>query len=219
AGEAALRGGADGLAAINPIKSITGVNEHTLVASPSVHGRSAIGGYSGNAVKPIALKFITELAKNEKLAGMHISGMGGIETWKDALEFMLLGAGSVQVTTAVMQYGYRIIEDLTSGLQYYLAEKGIANVREIIGQSLDTVSESTDTLERDTILFPRFETEKCIGCGRCVISCNDGGHQAIRWGEDRRPKLDGKKCVGCHLCILTCPEHAIMPAAKRIRRA
>ena len=219
AGEAALRGGADGLAAINTIKSITGVNEHTFVASPSVHGRSAIGGYSGNAVKPIALKFITELAKDEKLSGMHISGMGGIETWKDALEFMLLGAGSVQVTTAVMQYGYRIIEDLTGGLQYYLAEKGISNVREIIGQALDTVSETTDALERDTILFPRFETDKCIGCGRCVISCNDGGHQAIRWGEDRRPRLDGRKCVGCHLCILTCPEHAIVPAMKRIRRA
>ena len=118
-----------------------------------------------------------------------------------------------------MQYGYRIIEDLTSGLQYYLAEKGISNVREIIGQALDTVSETTDTLERDTILFPRFEPDKCIGCGRCVISCNDGGHQAIRWGENRRPRLDGRKCVGCHLCILTCPEHAIMPAMKRIARA
>ena len=218
AGEAAKRGGADGIAAINTIKSITGVDPHTLVAAPAVHGQSALGGYSGNAVKPIALRFIAELARDKELNGMHISGMGGIETWQDALEFILLGSGSVQVTTAVMQYGYRIIDDLTSGLNYYLAEKGYSSVKELVGIAADTVSDSTDVLERDTVLFPKFDHTRCIGCGRCFISCNDGGHSAIKQGEDGKPVLDGNRCVGCHLCLLVCPEKAIGKAKKRVSR-
>ncbi|SKB89289.1 dihydropyrimidine dehydrogenase (NAD+) subunit PreA [Lachnospiraceae bacterium] len=218
AGEAAKRGGADGIAAINTIKSVTGVNIHTFVAAPAVHGHSAVGGYSGNAVKPIALRFISELAQNPELSGMHLSAMGGIETWQDALEFLLLGGGSIQITTAVMQYGYRIIDDLKSGLNLYLKEKGFSGVKDVIGQGLDTLSDTTDTLERDTVLFPKFDTERCIGCGRCRISCDDGGHQAIRLDENRKPVLNGKKCVGCHLCVLVCPERAITPGKKRISR-
>ena len=218
AAEAALRGGADGVAAINTIKSVANINIHTYVSAPAVHGMSAVGGYSGNAVKPIALRFIAELGQNPAMKGKHISGMGGIETWRDALEFILLGAGSVQVTTAVMQYGYRIIDDLKSGLNYYLAEKGFRSVEEVRGLALDSVSETTDALERDTILFPHFHPDKCIGCGRCMISCMDGGHQAIRLNEDRRPVLDGSKCVGCHLCVLVCPQKAISSAKKRIYR-
>ena len=218
AAEAAKRGGADGIAAINTIKSITGVNMHTYVAAPAVHGQSAIGGYSGNAVKPIALRFIAELGKNPELKALHLSAMGGIETWQDALEFILLGAGSIQVTTAVMQYGYRIIDDLKAGLNLYLTEKGFKNVRDAIGLGLDCVNETTNSLERDTIIFPQFLKERCIGCGRCALSCSDGGHQAIRMGEDRHPILYGKKCVGCHLCVLVCPGHAIVPGKKRISR-
>ena len=217
AAEAALRGGADGIAAINTIKSVIGVSPYTYVSAPAVKGKSAVGGYSGNAVKPIALRFISELGQNEKLRAVHISGMGGIETWRDALEFILMGAGSLQVTTAVMQYGNRIIDDLCTGLNYYLAQFGIPNVRDIVGAGLSSVSDTTDVLERDTVLFPRFDTEKCIGCGRCYISCQDGGHQAIRF-EDRVPKLDGSKCVGCHLCRLVCPENAISTVSKRIQR-
>jgi len=218
AAEAAKRGGADGIAAINTIKSITGVNMHTYVAAPSVHGQSAVGGYSGNAVKPIALRFIAELGQHPDLKGIHLSAMGGVETWQDALEFILLGGGSIQVTTAVMQYGYRIVEDLKSGLNLYLAEKGFSSVKEVIGLALDTLSHTTDTLERDTVLFPRFVRENCIGCGRCQISCDDGGHQAIRMDEERRPVLNGKNCVGCHLCVLVCPQKAILPGGKRITR-
>ncbi len=214
AAEAALRGGADGIAAINTIKSIVGVSPYTFVSAPAVKEQSAVGGYSGNAVKPIALRFIAEIGQNPALKGMHISGMGGIETWRDALEFILMGSGSIQVTTAVMQYGYRIIDDLKAGLNYYLAQMCIGSVKDIIGAGLDSVSETTDVLERDTILFPVFELDKCNGCGRCVISCNDGGHQAIRF-DGRRPKLDGSKCVGCHLCRLVCPEDAIAIAKKR----
>ena len=217
AAEAALRGGADGIAAINTIKSVMGVNPFTYVSAPAVKGRSAIGGYSGNSVKPIALRFISELGKNGSLTGIHISGMGGIETWRDALEFILMGAGSIQVTTAVMQYGYRIIDDLKAGLNYYLTQFDIRSVKDIIGAGLDYISETTNILERDTVLFPKFDKTKCIGCGRCFISCMDGGHQAIRF-ENRTPHLDGSKCVGCHLCILVCPNEAITPSRKRISR-
>ena len=164
AAEAARRGGADGIAAINTIKSITGVNVHTYVADPAVHGKSAVGGYSGNAVKPIALRFIAELGQNPALSGMHISAMGGIETWTDALEFLMLGAGSLQVTTAVMQYGYRIIDDLKAGLNYYLAEKGFESVDKVRGLGLEYVSSTTDALERDTILLPRFQ----LPVGSCL---------------------------------------------------
>jgi len=216
AAKAARRGGADGIAAINTIKSVMQLNIHTFISSPSIHGQSAVGGYSGNAVKPIALRFVSELAANPALPGMHISGMGGVETWQDALEFLLLGSRSIQVATAVMQYGYRIIDDLKEGLNLYLAEKGFDSVAQVVGLGLDALHANTDTLERDTVLFPRFIREKCIGCGRCEISCADGGHQAIRLNDQRRPVLNGKRCVGCHLCALVCPEGAIVSSGKRV---
>ena len=218
AAEAAKRGGADGLAAINTIKSIVGINPHTYVSSPAVRGQSAVGGYSGNAVKPIALRFIAEIGQNKNLSGMHISGMGGIETWQDALEFLLLGAGSLQVTTAVMQYGYRIIEDLKAGLNYYLRDKGFNSVQNVVGLALDSVSGTTDVLERDSIVYPKFHRQTCIGCGRCEISCADGGHQAIRLDEKRRPVLNPKKCVGCHLCVLVCPTDSIGASKRRMAK-
>ena len=218
AAEAAKRGGADGFSAINTIKSIMGVDPHTYVSSPAVRGQSAVGGYSGNAVKPIALRFIAELGKNPEFSGMHLSGMGGVETWKDALEFLLLGAGSIQVTTAVMQYGYRIIDDLKSGLNFYLKENGIGQVSSLVGKGLDFVSNTTDHLERDTVVYPLFRRDRCIGCGRCEISCADGGHQAIRLDEKRRPVLNPAKCVGCHLCVLVCPTESIRSSGKWIAK-
>ena len=216
AAEAAKKGGADGIAAINTIKSITGVNLHTYVSQPSVHGKSALGGYSGAAVKPIALRFIAELGQNKELAGLHITGMGGIENWTDAAEFILLGSGSLQVTTSVMKYGYRIIDDLKSGLALYMNQKGFTSISQMTGLGLDSFHLSTDTLERDSIIFPRFDTKKCIGCGRCALSCADGGHQALELTPERKIRLNGKKCVGCHLCILVCPQRAISSSGKRL---
>ncbi len=215
---AARSGGADGISAINTINSITGVDIDSLVAEPPVQGKSMVGGYSGPAVKPIALRFISEMGRCEGLAGAHISGIGGIETWRDALEFLLLGAGSVQVTTAVMQYGYRIIDDLIGGLAEYLRCKGISSVEFLVGAAATSVVDHTQ-VERDIVQLPVFDRELCNGCGRCYLSCQDGGHQAIRIDEESRmPKLDAKRCVGCHLCKLVCPEGAIGVAAKAFLR-
>ncbi len=215
---AAKRGGADGISAINTINSITGVDIDTLVAQPSVHGKSIIGGYSGPAVKPIALRFISDLSRCRGLDGMHLSGMGGIEIWTDALEFILLGAGSVQVTTSVMQYGYRIIDDLIDGLTEYMKCKGISSLKDLIGGAAHTVVDH-QSIERDTVLLPVFDYDRCNGCGRCYISCMDGGHQAISFDPiTRKPALIGSKCVGCHLCRLVCSEKAIDTAKKTIKR-
>jgi len=202
---AAVEGGATGISAINTIKSLTGIDLNNLSGLPMVNGKCSISGYSGKAVKPIALRFITNLAKEPKLRGVPISGIGGIETWQDALEFIMLGSSNIQVTTAVMQYGYRIVEDMISGLSYYIEDKGIEKLQDLVGVALkNTVS--AEELDRDFIVYPDFSQSECIGCGRCYISCFDGSHQAIKWEEEqRRPSLIKDNCVGCHLCSLVCP--------------
>lgn len=205
---AAVEGGADGIAAINTIKSVT-----TSVLA-EVNGKNAVSGYSGKAVKPIALRFIHDMAVYPLLGSVSFSGMGGIETWRDALDFLALGCRNLQVTTAVMQYGYRIIDDLKDGLSRYMNEIGAKSVDELVGTELKKLV-PTDELDRTTVVFPKFNKEKCVGCGRCYISCYDGGHQAIGFGSDRTPKLIGGKCVGCHLCRLVCPTGAI-ETTKRI---
>lgn len=211
---AAAKGGADGIAAINTIKCILGVDESSFVSQPPVAGKCSVSGYSGKAVKPIALRFISDLAHCRELEGLELSGMGGIESWKDAFDFIALGCRNIQVTTAVMQYGYRIIDDMISGFRSFMLEHGIHSVEEIVGRAVDKVV-SADELDRRTVIFPRFRKDQCLGCGRCVISCNDGGHQALEL-LDGRVHFMPKKCVGCHLCVLVCPGRAIDGGGKRI---
>lgn len=207
-------GDGDGVSAINTIKSVT------MSPQSEVSHKKTVSGYSGKAVKPIALRFILEITqhrivyntKKDKL--IEVSGIGGIETWRDALEFMQLGCRNVQVCTAVMQYGYRIIDDLIDGMKHYLAERGLDNIEAVVGEEVPNFVMPSE-LDRDTIVFPTIDREKCIGCGRCYISCSDGGHQAIIFDADRKPRFNGTKCVGCHLCRLVCPTEAI-GLAKRI---
>lgn len=210
---AACEAGADGIAAINTIKSVMNVNLTTFSSGPDVTGKSSVGGYSGKAVKPIALRFIRDMKANDRLKAVPISGMGGIETWKDATEFIALGCETVQVTTAVMQYGYRIIEDLIDGISNYMQEKGYTHVSEIVGKALENIIPAEE-LNRHSICYPKFDRTLCVSCKRCYISCYDGGHQAIIVGTDGKPVLNGKKCVGCQLCVLVCPVSAILSGGR-----
>ena len=207
AAEAAKRAGADGIAAINTIKSLTNRNISQALRHGVADAKIAVGGLSGQAVRPIALRFIAELALNPELKGMHLSAMGGVYSWEDAMAFLSLGAHSIQVTTAVMEYGYRIIDDLVDGLAHYLKIMGYDSLESFCGSVLSQVVE-IEEVERDKVILPRFLRTDCLHCGRCYLSCRDGGHQAIRF-ENRVPTLDPSKCVGCHLCILVCPHHAI----------
>ena len=204
---ACVEAGADAISAINTIKSVT------MTAEAEVAGQRTISGYSGRAVRPIALRHILELA--QVLKHTELSGIGGIETWRDALEFIQLGCANVQVCTAVMQYGYRIIDDLVLGLQRYMVKRGVSQLQQLVGEQLPKFL-SPDNLDRDTIVFPMIDREQCIGCGRCYVSCMDGGHQAIDFDtETRQPRIVGTKCVGCHLCRLVCPVGAV-GVSKRI---
>lgn len=215
---AAVRAGADGIAAINTIKSIMNVDLYNnFTSAPDVEGKSSVGGYSGKAVKPIALRFIHDMKTNDELKEIPISGMGGIETWKDAAEFMALGCETVQVTTAVMQYGYRIIEDMIEGLEGYMKAEGFSSVTEIIGKGLPGIISTTE-LDRQTIEYPKFNRNTCVSCGRCYLSCYDGGHQALRLDEKTgQPIMNVDKCVGCQLCRLVCPTGSIT-AGTRIKK-
>jgi dihydropyrimidine dehydrogenase (NAD+) subunit PreA len=201
---ACVEAGADAISAINTIKSVT------MDADAEVAGQRTISGYSGRAVRPIALRHILELAQIENGSlKIELSGIGGIETWRDALEFIQLGCSNVQVCTAVMQYGYRIIDDLILGLQRYMIKRGVTELSQLVGEQIPKFL-NPDNLDRKTIIYPKFDQELCVGCGRCQVSCNDGGHQAIVFNyETRRPRLVGTKCVGCHLCRLVCPAGAI----------
>ena len=225
---ACAQAGADAVSAINTIKSVT-MDVHAEVA-----GQLTVSGYSGRAVRPIALRYILELAQMPEMSvqaprRVELSGIGGIETWRDALEFIQLGCSNVQVCTAVMQYGYRIIDDLILGLQRYMLKRGVTDLSQLVGEQLPKF-QKPDSLDRDTIIYPKFNKELCIGCGRCEVSCSDGGHQAIVFDTDeslpasgesgralRRPRLIGTRCVGCHLCRLVCPAGAI-GVTKRIKK-
>ena len=202
--------GADGISAINTIKSVT--------MGAEVNGKRIISGYSGSAVKPIALRFILEMAGNPVLPNLQLSGIGGISTWRDALDFIQLGCQNVQVCTAVMQYGYRIIDDFIDGMRTYMASRNISRIEDMVGEELPNFVRTAD-LDRSTVVYPVIDRKNCIGCGRCYVSCRDGGHQAITFGEDRQPHIVGTKCVGCHLCYLICPTDAIGLSKRVPKRA
>jgi dihydropyrimidine dehydrogenase (NAD+) subunit PreA len=217
---AATEGGAKGISAINTLKSITNIDLDSLTALPVINGKSSISGYSGAAIRPVALRFVANLLSDPELADVPVSGIGGIETWRDALEFLLLGCRNLQVTTAVMQYGYRIVEDMISGLSHWMDERGYEKIDAFVGQALPNIIPAED-LDRSFQVIPKFDERKCTGCGRCYISCYDGAHQAISWNDKKRlPELDNDRCVGCHLCLNVCPvQGCIMPGDIKWKKA
>jgi len=174
---AARRGGADGLSAINTINSIVGIDLDTFVPRPNVDGASTHGGYGGPAIKPIALNMVQQIM-SDPASALPLSGMGGISNWRDAVEFMLLGCGTVQVCTAAMHYGYRVVEDMAEGLENWMRTKGFATLDDFRGLSLDRVTD-WNSLNLNYKVIAHIDEQKCIGCGLCQIACWDGAHQCI----------------------------------------
>lgn len=177
-GRAAKEGGADALSLINTINSIMGVDLETMAPKPQVRGYGSHGGYCGPAVKPIALNMVSQIASDPKI-GIPISGIGGIQAWQDALEHMLLGATSTQVCTAVMHYGFRIVEQLISGMSTWMLQKGFNSPTDFIGKSVERIRNWGD-LDLSYKVVAEINPERCINCGLCYIACEDGCHQSIK---------------------------------------
>jgi dihydropyrimidine dehydrogenase (NAD+) subunit PreA len=234
-GEAAVRAGVPALSLINTVKSLMGVDLDRMVPLPRVGNASTNGGYCGPAVKPIALHLMSQLSRHPQCGKLAISGIGGISNWKDAAEFIALGATSVQVCTAVMHYGYRIVEDMIEGLSNFLDEKGMKSVMELRGRAVPAYQDWGE-LDLSYKLVAKINEDKCIGCQLCYVACMDGSHQCIhvpgRTEEESRkaghthiptdipnrvvtakagtpgarvPFVDEQECVGCNLCQLVCP--------------
>ena len=203
---AARAGGSDAISLINTIQSVIGVDLDTFVPSPNVDGKSTNGGYCGPAVKPIALNMLKNCAQ-DKQVGIPISGIGGVENWRDAAEFILLGATSVQVCTAVMHFGFGIIRDLKTGLERYMDEKGFKTIEDFRGKALPNILHWED-LNLKYKVVADINKDKCIGCQLCYTACEDGAHQAISLSSDpadRKPTIIEENCVGCNLCSIVCP--------------
>ena len=206
AARAARQGGADGIALINTISSLVGLDLDTWETRPAVRGRGSHGGYSGPAVKPIALNMVSAIGKDPHV-GIPISGVGGVETWRDAVEFMLVGATTVQVCTGVMHHGHRMVEDMVDGLAGYLAGRGLSSPADLVGRALPAIGD-WGQLDLSYQLKARIDAERCIHCNLCYRACEDGAHQAIRLERaNGRSTLavDDAECVGCRLCEYVCP--------------
>ncbi len=203
---AAKAGGADAVSLINTINSIMGVDLDRMVMSPSTDGWGSHGGYCGPAVKPIALNMVAEIARDAETAGLPISGIGGISTWRDAAEYIALGCGTVQVCTAAMVYGFKIVQDMCDGLSNFMDEQGYATLDDFKGRAVPTVKD-WKVLNLNHIEKAVINQDACIQCGRCHVVCEDTSHQAITALVDgvRRFEVKEEECVGCNLCVSICP--------------
>jgi dihydropyrimidine dehydrogenase (NAD+) subunit PreA len=200
---AAMRGGADAVSLINTISSITSVNLDSFSPEPSIDGKGSHGGYCGPAVKPIALNMVAEIARDPETHGLPISGIGGVTTWRDAAEFMALGAGTVQVCTAAMTYGFKIVQEMISGLSQYLDEKEMT-LDQLVGRAVPNVTD-WQYLNLNYVTKARIDQDACIKCGRCYAACEDTSHQAISMSPDRVFEVIDAECVACNLCVNVCP--------------
>ena len=216
-GLAAVQGGTDALSLINTIKSIIGIDLDTYAPYPVVDGQGSNGGYCGPAVKPIAMNMLRQLSQHPQIAGTPISGIGGIETWRDVVEFILLGATSVQVCTAAMHYGFGIVREMEAGLVKFMDERGYNTIYDFAGKALPNVKEWKELNLKHKVVASINE-DKCIGCQLCYIACEDGAHQAIGLDTDatnRKPHIIEENCVGCNLCSLVCPVEQCITMVKK----
>ncbi|WP_424974062.1 NAD-dependent dihydropyrimidine dehydrogenase subunit PreA [Dinoroseobacter sp. S124A] len=200
---AAKSGGADAVSLINTISSITSVNLDSFSPEPSIDGKGSHGGYCGPAVKPIALNMVAEIARDAETAGLPISGIGGVTTWRDAAEFLALGAGNVQVCTAAMTYGFKVVEEMITGLSQYLDEREMG-LSDLIGRATPNVTD-WQYLNLNYVAKAKIDQDACIKCGRCYAACEDTSHQAISMSEDRVFEVIDAECVACNLCVNVCP--------------
>ena len=201
---AAKTGGADAVSLINTVSSITAVDLDTFSPEPSIDGKGSHGGYCGPAVKPIALNMVAEIARDPATRGMPISGIGGITTWRDAAEFLALGASNVQVCTAAMTYGFKVVQEMTAGLSEWMDQKGFTRVSDIVGRAVPNVTD-WQYLNLNYVAKARIDPSKCIQCGRCFAACEDTSHQAIAMLPGRTFEVIEAECVACNLCVNVCP--------------
>lgn len=200
----AKRGGADGITAINTVRGLTEIGLDDYVPKPNIAGKGAISGLSGPVIKPIGLKCITEMAQCSELQ-LPLVGCGGIETWIDAVEYLLCGASLVQMTTGVVHYGHIIVEDMCEGLSDFMTEKGYKRVKDIVGKAVPNIH-PTDKFDLSKQGIAEYDLDRCIGCGQCYTVCQDAGGQCIEWDyKKRRPIQDEKMCLSCMICSFICP--------------
>ncbi|KJZ21194.1 NAD-dependent dihydropyrimidine dehydrogenase subunit PreA [Loktanella sp. S4079] len=202
--QAAKAGGADAVSLINTINSITSVDLDAMAPQPTIDGKGTHGGYCGPAVKPIAMNMVAEIARDPRTHGLPISGIGGVTTWRDAAEFMALGCGNVQVCTAAMTYGFKVVQEMISGLSQWMDEKGYKSTSEFIGMAVPNVTD-WQYLNLNYVAKAKISQDDCIKCGRCYAACEDTSHQAIAMSEDRTFTVKDEECVACNLCVDVCP--------------
>ena len=204
--QAAKEGGADAVSLINTISSITSVNLDTMSPEPTIDGQGTHGGYCGPAVKPIALNMVSSIARDPETSGLPISGIGGITTWRDAVEFMVLGSGTVQVCTAAMTFGFKVVEDMIQGLSNWMESKNYDQISDFVGLAVPNVCD-WQHLNLNYVTKAKINQELCIKCGRCYIACEDTSHQAITStvNGERKFEVIDEECVGCNLCVNVCP--------------
>lgn len=202
--EAARRGGADAVSLINTINSIVSVDLDTMSPHPSIDGKGTHGGYCGPAVKPIALSMVSEIARAPATRGMPISGIGGVTTWRDAAEYITMGCGNVQVCTAAMTYGFKVVQEMITGLSRWMDEKGHSSIDNFMGAAVPNTTD-WQYLNLNYIAKAKIDQTACISCGRCYAACEDTSHQAIAVSADRVFSVVDAECVACNLCVEVCP--------------
>jgi len=207
--QAALEAGANGFTCANSLTGIAGIDLETFEPLPAVGGMSIAGGYGGPGLKPVSLAHTASVAK-----ALHVPmmGVGGISRWQDAVEYMAVGAGLVQVCTAVLLNGYELIRPLTRGLSQYLERRGFQKPADLVGRALPRLGTFSD-LDLSIRMLPRVDPALCNGCAICFRACSTGGFEAIRM-EDKLAVVDAAVCDGCGLCASLCPEGAMRMVEK-----